>query len=196
MTSQPRSGASGRICSHQDCNVRTAGNDHYLCQQHFLAARQGTITKCSRCSNFKPARYPLCGSCFVGNSNPAGTQQTGPAVKETNGKYALEDAPNWKSGDATATEFYVYILRLRGGQFYIGQTRELLERLSEHLDGKEQSTKGRNPRLVWFTELPSRKSATELEAELKEIRDRNEREIRRMIVRFKGAAEKLDFTEG
>ena len=55
---------------------------------------------------------------------------------------------------------------------------------------------GRNPRLVWFTELPSRKSATELEAELKEIRDRNEREIRRMIVRFKGAAEKLDFTEG
>ena len=90
----------------------------------------------------------------------------------------------------------MYILRLRGGRFYIGQTRELLERLSEHLDGKEQSTKGLNPRLVWFTELPTRKSATELEAELKGIRDRNEKEIRRMIVRFQGATEKLDFTEG
>ena len=196
MTTQSHSQQSDRICAYQDCQVRTSGHDHYLCQPHFLAARQGTITKCSRCSNFKPARYPLCGSCFVGNSKPAGTQQTRPAVRETAGKYALENAPNWESGDANATEFYVYILRLRGGQFYIGQTRELLERLSEHLDGKEQSTRGRNPRLVWFTELPSRKSATELEAELKEIRDRNEREIRRMIIRFQGATEKLDFTEG
>ncbi len=35
-----------------------------------------------------------------------------------------------------------------------------------------------------------------LEARLKAIRDRDDREIRRMITRFKGAAEKLDFTEG
>ena len=92
--------------------------------------------------------------------------------------------------------FYVYILRLAGGEFYVGHTRELRERLSEHKDGKTRSTKGKDPRLVWFTRLSSREEATHLEAYLKEVNDRNEREIRRMVVQFKDLADALDFTEG
>ncbi len=191
MVTRGRNQSSGRVCAYQDCNVRTSGNDHYLCSQHYLAARQGTITKCSKCSNFKPVRYPLCGDCFVGNSKPVGSRQTSPAISETSTKYVVESSPAWERGDANSSYFYVYILRLANGEFYVGQTRELPERLSEHRDGRVASTKGKSPELVWFTELPSREEATKLEAELKQIRDHEERAIRRMIVRFHSLVREL-----
>ena len=191
MSTPQRNRSAGRNCAYQDCNVRTAGHDHPLCQQHQLTARQGTITKCSRCSNFKPARFPLCGSCFIGNSKPAEGQQAGPAIRESDGKYIVESSPAWDRGDANASYFYTYILRLSNGDFYVGHTRELPERLSEHRDGRVPSTKGRSPELVWFTELPSREEAASLESKLKQIRDRDERSIRRMVIRFQSLVREL-----
>ena len=70
------------------------------------------------------------------------------------------------------------------GDFYIGHTRELRERLSEHRDQRVQSTAGRNPRLQYFEVLPTREDAERREAELKRIRDSNPRQIRRMIISF------------
>ena len=63
--------------------------------------------------------------------------------------------------------------------------------MSEHRDGKVATTKGRTPELVWFTELASRDEATKLEAVLKQTRDRDERSIRRMIVRFQSLVREL-----
>ena len=96
--------------------------------------------------------------------------------------------------DATATEFFVYILKLEGGTFYTGQTRELRERLSEHKDGRVKSTAGKTPQLVWFTSVPSRNAATSLEVELKKLVDTNPREIRRMVVRFRDHVRELDYS--
>ncbi len=198
MTTYRTNQSSGKTCAHQGCNSPTSRPDHPLCRQHFHAAQYGLINKCSRCENFKPTKLPLCGDCFIGAPKAAGGLKPaeGNQDKNTPGiarhKYAVESSPVWEAGDASATEFYVYILRLTGGRFYIGQTRELPERLSEHRDGRVASTKDRSPSLVWFTELPSREEAAKLEFELKQMRDRDERAIRRMIVRFQSLVRELD----
>ena len=75
------------------------------------------------------------------------------------GNYDKEFSEKWASGDAEATEFFVYILKLDGNVFYAGQTRELRERLMEHRDGDTVSTAGKNPRLAWFTQVSTRDAA-------------------------------------
>ncbi len=69
--------------------------------------------------------------------------------------------------------------------------REEAER--EARDGKVTSTAGRNPKLVWFTSVGSRESATSLEVELKKLVDSNPREIRRMMLTFQDLVRELDF---
>ena len=185
MTTNRRNRTSGRTCAFLECSsLQTSDPDHPLCRQHYYQAQKGSITKCSRCASFKPARLPLCNSCFVGGSPVAATRQQPGGSKSDPGTYQVENSPAWHRADASASYFYTYILRLSDGEFYIGQTRELPERLSEHRDGKVGTTKGKTPELVWFTELASRDEATKLEAALKQTRDRDERSIRRMIVRF------------
>ena len=110
------------------------------------------------------------------------------------GKYDKEFSNKWASEDAEATEFFVYILKLDGNVFYAGQTRELRERLMEHRDGDTVSTAGKNPRLVWFTQVSTRDAAVTLEAELKRLCDKNPREIRRRVRRFQDLVEQLDFS--
>jgi predicted GIY-YIG superfamily endonuclease len=78
----------------------------------------------------------------------------------------------------------VYILKLDNGDFYIGHTRELRERLSEHRDQKVSSTAGRTPKLQYFEVLPTREDAERREDELKRLEDSNPRQIRRMIISF------------
>ena len=57
----------------------------------------------------------------------------------------LERSARWDRGDASASCFYAYLLRLSDGSFYAGQTREIRERLMEHRDGAARYTSGRNP---------------------------------------------------
>ena len=115
-------------------------------------------------------------------------------ARRPRGKYDKEFSDKWASGDAEATEFFVYILKLDGNVFYAGQTRELRERLMEHRDGDTVSTADKNPRLVWFTQVSTRDAAVTLEAELKRLCDKNPREIYRRIRRFQDLVEQLDFS--
>ncbi len=124
-----------------------------------------------------------------GSPAPAGRKP-----RKTSGKYKKEYSRKWKSGDAEATEFFVYILKLDGNIFYAGQTRELRERLMEHRDGDTSSTAGRNPKLVWFTKVSSRDEATTIESDLKRLCDQNPREVRRKVRHFQDLVEELDFS--
>jgi predicted GIY-YIG superfamily endonuclease len=112
-------------------------------------------------------------------------------------KYTVGTARNtlqkWTENDALSPYFYVYILKLDGGKFYAGQTRELEERLGEHKDGHVQSTAGQYPKLVWFTTVESREEATKLEADMKQTIDVNPRQIRRMIVRLRNLVRELNY---
>ena len=54
---------------------------------------------------------------------------------------------------------YLYILKISGGKYYIGQTNDIELRLQEHRDGLTRSTVGKNPQLVYFEEWRGRKEA-------------------------------------
>ena len=105
----------------------------------------------------------------------------------------IENSKTWDKGDKDADRFYDYILKLDGGVFYAGHTRELRERISEHLDGKTESTKGLNPRLQYFEILPTRDEAKKREIELKTLIESNNREIRRMIISFQDLIRELNY---
>ena len=109
-------------------------------------------------------------------------------------RYREEHSDAWSAGDADASEFYVYVLKLNDGTFYAGQTREIRERLMEHRDGTTRTTVGKDPKLVWFSTVSTRKQATELEVIVKKVCDRNPREIRRWILKFQDLVDELDFS--
>jgi predicted GIY-YIG superfamily endonuclease len=87
----------------------------------------------------------------------------------------------------------VYILKLDSGEFYVGHTGELRERIMEHLDGKAKTTKGRKFKLQYFEILAERRAAEMRESELKAIAISNPRQIRRMIIQFKDLIDELNY---
>ena len=89
------------------------------------------MDECPGCGRAKDAQYGQCLDCY--GSPP---RQQVRAKANTNRWYKREYSPAWDAGDAAATQFFVYLLKLDGGTFYAGQTRELRERLSEHRDGR------------------------------------------------------------
>ena len=100
-------------------------------------------------------------------------------------RYEWEHRDEWAAKDARSDAFYVYILELEGGDLYAGQTRNLMRRMDEHRNGTTKTTAGRQPRLVWFDQLPSRQATVEQEAELKHRIDVRPAEVRQMVSAFR-----------
>ena len=98
--------------------------------------------------------------------------------------------------DKDADRFFVYILLLNNGEYYIGQTREIHERLHEHRNNQTLSTKGKEPKLQWFTTVQTRSEAADLEVDLQQLVSNatGRREINRLIVDFKQLSDQLDYT--
>jgi putative endonuclease len=88
--------------------------------------------------------------------------------------------------------FYVYILKLSNGKFYVGQTRKLLERISQHREGLTISTAGANPRLRYFEILPTREDAMFREHELKRLARNDNRELCKIIRTFHDIISEID----
>ncbi|MDE2803259.1 MAG: GIY-YIG nuclease family protein [Chloroflexota bacterium] len=128
------------------------------------------------------AKYETCPDC----------RSTVPLLPQEH--FAREYSPAWEEGDREATGFFVYILKLSDGTFYVGQTRELPERLMEHKHGRTKSTAGKDPKLVWFERFETRDQVTEVEAILKQICKISPREIRRMIVDMRQLIDLLDYS--
>ena len=151
--------------------LTTQGDGHMmnLCEQHSGEAEKEMIDKCptDNCFNIKPAKYQYCIEC-----NP----------ERLNDQYSPEFSPKWK--DQKDGLFHVYVLSLSDKSFYIGHTSDLRVRMTEHRSHKEKGTSGTLPPLVWFTPTPSRESATALEVDMKRLRDKNDRNLRKMILEF------------
>ena len=64
---------------------------------------------------------------------------------------------------------YVYILQsLKDNRYYIGETRNVEERLGSHNLGKQRSTRNRIPfRLILVEEFPNREEALKREKQIK-----------------------------
>lgn len=186
-----------KFCLFWNCSTPIPHN-YFLCGIHYKGFQENKVDECPGCNRAKDSQYDLCRDCY--NSLPTQHYRNG----NGNGRvrsaaasykwYKKEYSPAWEKGDAAASEFFVYILKLEGGSFYAGQTRELRERLSEHRDGNTMSTAGKNPKLVWFAAFPSRDAATSMEVDLKKLIDTNPREIRRLVVRFRDFIRELDYS--
>ena len=100
------------------------------------------------------------------------------------------------AGDQDADRFFVYILMLNNGNYYIGQTRDLYVRLHEHRSNMSTMTRGKQPKLQWFFPFPTRRDAQACEAELQELNSHpaSRREITRMVTELKGLVAELDYT--
>ena len=168
-------------CKYQDCE-RPIESWQELCREHYRFKQSRAIDQCPHCGRYKDSDYPQCRHCHT-------------ASRQRLGKYEAEHSPRWEATDSEADVFFVYILKLDGGKFYAGHTRELRERVSEHRDGKTESTAGKNPKLVFFDKVDTRKRATELEAHFKEMIDNNEREVRRHINLFQDLMSLVDKEE-
>ena len=160
-------------CQFWNCDKRIQPN-HFLGGQHFNLLLDGFIDVCPNCRRFKHIGWELCLDCNKGH----------PVSQQTPSKHTVEHSEQWRKADEAASRFFVYILKLDDGSFYVGHTRELRERLSEHRDGKVISTAGRNPKLQFWRILHNRETASLAEVELKKWVDSNPRQIRRMILDF------------
>ena len=114
------------------------------------------------------ARYRLCYNHFLAAS-----------------RYEWEHRDGWGRKDREADAFWVYVLELDGGKtLYAGQTRNLMRRMQEHCAGTTKTTAGRNPKLAWFEQHPSRQAAVEKEADMKHQIDVQPGPVRRMVETF------------
>lgn len=170
-----------KFCAYAGCK-NAVPTHHFLCTEHYEDYTSRLIDQCPKCGRYKIAEYQYCSDCrfnlLVKKQLPSG------CLSIENKPDTLEHSKTWEKSDKWTTQFFVYILKLDNGKFYIGQSNNLRARLSEHRDGQSASTKGLNPKLVYFEILPSRGSVERREAELKGIYDKNPRQVRRMVINF------------
>jgi putative endonuclease len=69
---------------------------------------------------------------------------------------------------------WVYILQSEStGRYYVGQTRDLAERLARHTAGRTAANRGRGPwRVGYHQEFPTRQAAVARERQLKARKSR------------------------
>ena len=90
----------------------------------------------------------------------------------------------------------VYILKLTGGEMYVGQTANLVIRMREHRDGLVKSTKGRNPKLVHFERYEGERARVdEREKELTLLNQDpwGRRRLRELVENFQAPLRLVDF---
>lgn len=177
-----------RVCAFVGCKTRVPPN-YFLCSQHHKDLQDDLINQCPECGRFKDAQYNLCSACYY--KRP--TSRWTPPADLPRQKPKIEHSKVWEKADKERTHWFVYILKLDDGEFYVGHTGELRERLMEHRDGKTATIKGKTLKLQYFEILVGRKDAELREANLKDIVVSNPRQIRRMIIEFKDFIDELNY---
>jgi predicted GIY-YIG superfamily endonuclease len=156
-------------CAQIDCGA-PASYEKPLCYKHWQEFDRYQILECENCHRFDEMvgflgeDRELCWDCARsrrGLSNEIPVHHHKPIEHQTH---------------------YLYILKLDGGTFYVGQTKDLELRLREHQDGLTRSTQGKHPKLVWFEKsFGDRESVDEQEQELTLLNKSNPRRIRRIV---------------
>ena len=182
-----RPAPAAKICEFWSCQEEIR-DDHFLCLDHYSRFKEDSINECPSCGRYKDALYETCLECNA-KLSPRTT-------RESRAPYRIhrDVDPAWEAGDAEATSFFAYVLKLDDGQFYVGQTRDLRARLMEHRDGTGAgATKGKHPKLQWFSVMSTRPEAIEMEKKMKALLKRNPREVRKLIIQFRDMYEELGF---
>ena len=199
----PKAGA--QFCARLGCQ-RGATFEKPLCYAHWKEWDAYELAECARChwvlspdideAFHWSAREGIddtdfhCDPCLAEVLGPDQWEQ--PPDRETLGEVPsmLAHAP------LVRVLRYVYILKLDGGEMYVGQTANLVIRMREHRDGLVQSTKGRNPKLVCFEPYEGEKArVTERETELTLLNQdaMGRRRLREMVESFQAPLRLVDF---
>ena len=171
-------------CAAKGCD-KPVTYEKPLCYPHWLEFDSFEIEECEKCHYFSDDHRSfdyegdepvLCWDCRDGKA----------VVVHDHAPIEIE----WRD---------LYILELDGGDFYIGQTSDVEARLVEHKQGTTQSTKGRNPELVWFKEFRGNKwLVLEREKELTLLKTTHSgrREIIEMILDWQRPLRNIKFLNG
>jgi predicted GIY-YIG superfamily endonuclease len=181
-------GFGGSKCRFWNC-AQSIQPNYFLCSEHYELLQLRQINQCPGCKRYKLVKYDLCLDCNDGKPVNSPKQSAESKLTTREPPHPVNPVETTKPQGT----FYVYILKLDGGDFYVGSTDNIRPRVSEHKDGKHTETKGKNPRLQWFTTAPTRREANALEAELKKLEKSNPRKIREMIFEFQDVVEELKF---
>ena len=148
----------------------------YYCDVHFKAFGRGEVDECFECGSGKFSKNDLCDSCFdrryghLGYKNGLLGNESGTGVvgaTEVAGVVPVGEMMSDPESLGLGDGFYVYLLALRGGGWYASYTGDIGGRLTEHRTGLVRATKGRKPRLVWFSMVPTKPQAVALESQLR-----------------------------
>ena len=72
------------------------------------------------------------------------------------------------SGSDNMIDVFIYILKLKGNNYYCGITKDIKERLKQHAEGNSNYTSKHLPaQLVWSTKRNGYKEARKLEKTIK-----------------------------
>ena len=166
--------AKKMTCAKIECD-KPASYDYPLCYPHWRSYDRFEILECERCHRVDEmvgelSEEDLCPDCIADKGVPV-------HVHAPLGHHV----------------YFLYILKLDGGKFYVGMTTDLESRLQEHKDGLTRSTKGKNPKLVWFEKFYGNKESVEDdEKNLTLLSRHNPRAIRRTIGNWRSLMRLVD----
>jgi len=179
--------SSRNKCKYWNCN-RNIKPGHFLCPEHYERWQYYEIDKCPICGRYKDEEYDLCLDCRrkVNSKSKTKTPTT------TNSKYSIEHSNKWRNQNKGDSQFFVYVLKLNDGKYYVGHTDNLRVRLTEHRDGKTKSTANKSFVLQYYEKLGTRKDAELREVALKILADKDERKLRKIILEFQDINRELN----
>ena len=155
-------------CARIGC-TKPVSYDRPLCYPHWTKFDSLFLYECAKCHRFDDVLHEVdhsdddhCFDCARGDEVPVHIH-----------------AP------VEHIERYLYVLKLDGGRYYIGQTNDLELRVKEHQDGLTKSTAGKNPRLAFFQKWTLGKEfLDEYEEDLTLLNKSNPRAIRRGVTEW------------
>ena len=172
----------GVRCATDYCAVtRGISYGKPICYRHWQDFDRYFISECDRCHWFSEqvgngSDDDLCYECYDRERRgfpPSSVYAHGPVQRRIR---------------------YLYILKLDGPSFYVGQTNSLEMRLQEHSEGEVSSTKGNNPKLVWFKEwIGDQRGLNQEEDALTRLAIRNQRAIRVKVAAWQKPLRLIDF---
>jgi predicted GIY-YIG superfamily endonuclease len=189
-------------CARWGCE-NTATYEKPLCYEHWQEFDELLLMECSRCHWFYDGGdfvlsdtsgdlyddYPfMCDSCLSLTLVEEGKRDPWPGRE-------VERRPVASHADIRLPRRYIYILKLSDASFYVGQTTDLPIRIQEHRDGHQRQTRGKDPKLVFFTAYEGmRDEVNETERELIRANQTGagHRRIRKLIEEFRSQLRLID----
>ena len=164
-------------CDEQDCEEEIR-DDHFLCGTHFQQLRDGTISECPECGEYKPANYQLCRRCNAESSapaqrrlQPAGGHSETPKPRASNTRRPYDDHDG--ADDQKAKDKRYWFNRQNNGICnYCGHRYQYDQLEMEHMIPKELGGPDNRRNMQLACQTCNQKKGTSTDIEFRELNKR------------------------